>query len=197
MSPPLSNHFALPAPSHRRGWRTCARSLVFLACGLLATRVAGAEISKEYQVKAAFLYNFTKFVEWPAERFAHDDEPILIGVFGRAALTAELEKIVRDRRVNGRPIRIVNPKTLAEAQTLHVLFVAAGEEKNLALTDLARLPGVLTVGETDRFDVAGVVKFITAGDKVRFEINTDVADHAGLRISAQLLKLATVVRKKS
>jgi hypothetical protein len=189
---------SVPPPRMRGGFRN-VRGFVGFVLGLCVAGIAQAEVTKEYQIKAAFLYNFTKFVEWPSGRFANDTAPIVIGVFGDDPFGGELEKVVRDRKVNGRCISIVTLRSLSEAGAVHVLFVPAGDAKRfVAAADPAMFTGVLTVGESEPFAAApGMVRFTTANDKVRFEINADVADRAGLKISAQLQKLATVVRRKS
>jgi YfiR/HmsC-like len=158
---------------------------------------AGETISKEYQVKAAFLYNFTKFVEWPPARFADATSPIVIGVLGKNPFGDELEKIVRDRKVNGRSITIVQLPTGGDARSMHVVFVAAGEqgvvEKQIGALIGA---GVLVVGDSKRFlALGGTVTFTTDDDKVRFTINVAAAELGGLKVSAQLQKLASVVRR--
>jgi hypothetical protein len=172
--------------------------------GVLALALAGcafaplarAEVTKEYQVKAAFLYNFTRFVEWPAACFPRPDSPIVIGLFGRNPFGDELQKVVRDRKVNGHPIVVVQLTTMVGAGPLQAVFVAAGEERRFE-RELAASPrlGVLTVGETERFaDSGGIVNFTTVDDKVRFEINAAAAESAGLKVSAQLQKLASAPR---
>src|SRR5262245_37705272 len=112
---------------------TFLRTALGLSCGLfcsLQVSFAQSPVSKEYQIKAAFLYNFTKFVEWPQERFAGENAPFVIGVLGRNPFGDELEKIVHDRKVNGRTIVIRDFASATEAsaasRSLHVLFVAAG-----------------------------------------------------------------------
>lgn len=196
--PACNGSGSAPSPVKRFARFRRARGLALLASGmLLASAAVRAEVSKEYQIKAAYLYNFTKFVEWPPQRFDKTADPIVIGVLGQAPFGEELEKVVRDRKVNGRAISIVTLRSIGEARGVHVLFVAASHEKRLGPEDLAQLEGVLTVGETEHFASDGIVKFTTVDDKVRFEINADAADRAGLRISAQLQKLATVVRKKA
>jgi hypothetical protein len=179
-------------------------SMLLLLAGLLLTDgrvVAGADspVSKEYQLKAAFLYNFTKFVEWPSHRFAQTNSPIIIGVLGRNPFGGELEKIVKDRKVNGRDILVTNITDSAGVKAVHMVFISAGEEErwNEALTTL-RGTAVLTVGESGSFArTGGMINFTLQADKVRFEINQDPAEAAGLKFSAQLLKLATAVHRKS
>ena len=163
------------------------------ACG------ADADISKEYQIKAAFLYNFTKFVEWPASRFADESSPIVIAVLGDNPFGDELARLVKGRRVNGREIVIKSITDLVEAGDVHVLFVCAHNDGQLGpALDQLRADGVLTVGESDAFASAGgIVTFILVEDKVRFEINQASGEQAGLKISAQLLKLAVSARPKN
>ena len=124
-----------------------------------------ADISKEYQIKAAFLYNFTKFV--------------------------------KDRTVNGRAILVTLIHTADEVPSVHLLFVPAGEETRLAPIAWQNA-AVVVVGESERFTaLGGTISFTREADKVRFAINLDSAERAGLKISAQLLKLATDVQHKS
>lgn len=159
---------------------------------------ADAPVSKEYQIKAAFLYNFTKFVEWPPARFADATSPIVLGLLGPTPLEGELEKIVAGRKVNGREIIIRMIKTSDEAKAAHVVFLGNSQETPSGAARLSddRAAGVLTVGETAGFsERGGMIGFVLEGDKVRFEINLVAAERAGLRLNAQLLKLATLVRK--
>jgi hypothetical protein len=156
-----------------------------------------APISREYQIKAAFLYNFTKFVEWPPGRFPAPDSPIVIGLLGGNPFGNELLTIVRNRKVNGRAIEVRVVTTAAEAASVHVLFASAGQEAQAAsMADALRRAGVLTVGESPAFAAAGgVVDFVLEGDKVRFKIDLAAGQRAGLKLSVQLLKLATEVRR--
>ena len=188
-----------PAESFAGGWVSSGfvlRWLVWAFCGWLAFTdrevVAGEPVLKEYQIKAAYLYNFAKFVEWPAQRFADDRSPLVIGVFDSNPFGDELLAIARDHKINGRNIVIQRVQSAAEAASVHLLFFPAGHEKHSAecLAGLST-PGVLTVGESDQFLAAGgMIRFVRQADKVRFEINAAVAEQHGLKISAQLLKLA-------
>ena len=188
--------------------RSCTRRapvrwwLALLAWSVLAGTAACAgdeTVAKEYQIKAAFLYNFTKFVEWPPRHFADDHQPIVIVVLGRNPFGGELEAVVRGRQVNGRDLVV---KTLASATagtTADLVFVAAGEEWRLeGVVEVLRAGGMLTVGESARFkELGGVITLTLEGDKIRFEIDATAAERGGLKLSAQLLKLAAVVHRKS
>jgi hypothetical protein len=161
---------------------------------------AGAEslTAREHQVKAAFVYNFAKFVEWPAISFQTTNSPLVIGVVGKSPIIAALEAAVRDRTINGRPIIVKSVETAEAARATHLVFVAASEDKRMAelLPALANA-SVLTVGESEAFaGDGGMINFILDGDKCRFDINMDSAEKAGLKVSAQLQKLAKTVRRR-
>ncbi len=163
---------------------------------LLALLPARAQATKEYQVKAAFLYNFTKFVDWPDSRFRGKHAPIVIGVYGSNPFHGALAEAVRGRTVNGRSIQVRNVTQTSDLAGTHVLFVPAGETRRAAgLSDVLRRHSVLAVGEAPSIlDQGGAIAFTLEGDKVRFDINRAAAEAANLRISAQLLKLARSVR---
>ena len=167
-------------------------ALAWIGCaGAQDTRATAGE----WQIKCAFIYNFTKFVEWPAESLADPTAPIVIGVLGERARVDELQALVKDRKVNAHPLVVRSVRTADEARATQVLFVSAEEEQRFALIRAAIADSpVLTVGESPYFSVStGAIGFVQDGDQLRFEINVDVADRARLRISAQLQKLATAV----
>lgn len=199
MPPNVPNEEILSQRLNRRCWYLTAGS--WLAWLWLAGLVvcASAQVNKEYQIKAAFLYNFTKFVDWPAHRFADANSPFVIGVFGNNPFGDELAKVLKDRKINGRDFVIKTVNTADEALTTHLLFVGQAEKKRLpGLLPVLQKTGVLTVGECDPFVTqGGIINFLMEEDKIRFEINLNSAEQSGLKISAQLLKLAKVVHKKT
>jgi hypothetical protein len=175
-----------------RGVRPVLAGVFALLLGGPVAPAAEETVPREYQVKAAFLYHFTKFVEWPPEHFLPADRALVIGVLGRNPFGDELDKITRSRRVNGREIAIKFIAGPAAVGSMDLLFVCAGEEPHLAAMAAAlRQAQVLTVGESPRFAAAGgMITFVIDGDKVRFEINPGAAEQSRLKISAQLQKLA-------
>ncbi len=182
-------------PAHRRPRRSLACWVTLFFAGV-ASSFASAAVSQEYQVKAAFVFNFTKFVEWPPNRFSSAEAPIVLAVLGRNPFGDELETLVRDRLVDGRRL-VVRRLASAEAAKatgaiFHVLFVAAGEESLFAsLEEFRPRTGALTVGESDRFAaLGGMMNFVVAESRVRFEINRAAVAAAGLKLRAQLQKLA-------
>jgi hypothetical protein len=145
------------------------------------------EVSLEYRVKAAYLFNFVKFVEWPQ---AARSGPLTICVAGRDVLGDVLDRTVEGETVNGRPI--VARRILEPTPDCHVVFVPRGAAAQAYLRPAQGAP-VLTVGETPDFiENGGIVNFVLEGTNVRFEMNPAAADRVGIRISSRLLRLARV-----
>jgi YfiR/HmsC-like len=191
-----------PSPPRASPWwnrrSTAFRRTVLVLYTLLPARVAPANVTKEYEVKAAFLYNFAKFVEWPPSSFPDDHAPLVIGVFGANPFGDELEEMVRGRKLGGRDIAVEYIDTAEQAKTVQVLFVSRDEDQRVddLLQALASC-NVLVVGESDRFSAAkGMIRFFVEGDRVRFDIDVARADGVGLKISAQLQKLARAVIRR-
>ncbi len=163
---------------------------------LLLTGAGGQaqeSVLTEYQIKAAFLFNFARFVQWPAATFAEAGSPIVIGIIGEDPFHDDLARTIRNKTVDDHPLVIKLFRSPAEATNCQILFISTSEKDRL-LEILAALKGasVLTVGETDRFtDNGGMIKFLRAGTKLRFKINQDAATKAGLKISSKLLNLGT------
>jgi len=152
---------------------------------------------KEYELKAAFIYNFTKFIEWPTNTLGGTNEPFVIAVAGNSPCIAELEQIAKEKKVNGRDLVINTVKTPEAATRAQALFIPASEEARLK-DWLVKNPGLLTIGESDAFiRQGGMINFILEGEKIRFEINMEPVEAARLKISAQMQKLAKTVRRKS
>ena len=147
----------------------------------------------EYQVKAAFLYNFVKFVEWPATP-AVQEGPIEICVLGKDPFGGALERVVEGKTVNDRPLVIRRIGEIAAARSCQVLFVSASEAGRVSVIIKAvRGWNVLTVSEIERFsERGGIITFLMEGQRVRFRINPKMAASAGLKISSKLLQLAVV-----
>lgn len=147
----------------------------------------------EYQVKAAFLYHFAQFVDWPASSFSDEKSPFQICVLGKDPFGPALERIVVGKRVKEREIRLRRLSRPEEIGRCHILFVSSSERGRLQEILGAELnSGILTVGEMEGFtDAGGVINFFVFENKVRFEINAGVARRSGLNMSSKLLKLGT------
>jgi hypothetical protein len=146
----------------------------------------------EYQIKAAFLFNFAKFVQWPPAAFAGVTSPIVVGVLGENPFHDDLARTVRNKTIDERPLVIKEFSSPIEATNCHILFISASE-KNRLPEILKGLKGtsVLTVGEMEHFtESGGMINFVLRGKKIRFQINNDEASRAGLKISSKLMSLA-------
>lgn len=164
-----------------------------LVVALASSTTAHSAPIGEYPVKAAFLFNFAKFVTWPDEAFAAEDASLEICVVGRDPFGPALEETIGERTVRGRDVRVRRPESIDEADGCHVVFIAAGERSASLALRLGDRPA-LTVGESEGFAAdGGMINFKIEESRVRFEINPGRAARAGLKVSAQLLNLATVV----
>ncbi|MBI4548186.1 MAG: YfiR family protein [Ignavibacteriae bacterium] len=152
----------------------------------------------EYQVKAAFLYNFAKFVEWSPETFSDTTTPIVIGILGEDPFEADLDTIVKDKNINGREFVVRRFQALKELEQCHILFISSSEQKDMPkILRRLRNSGMLTVSEVEHFaHIGGMINLVVEENKVRFEINVEAAEREGLKISSQLLKLARIVSEK-
>jgi hypothetical protein len=154
-----------------------------------------AQSADEYQVKAACLYYFAKFVEWSPEAFSNGSAVFVVGVLGDDPFGSALEQGLNGKSINGRHLTIKRLKWGQNLRDCHLLFICASEKKSLAqkLESLKGI-GVVTISDLQNFcQQGGMIGFILEDSKVRFVINTDVAEQARLRISSKLLSLAKAV----
>ncbi len=174
--------------------------LLFLcAWGLALSAAARAEVAaSEYAVKAAFLFNFTKFVDWPPRAFTDERSPLKICVLGQDPFGKALRSFM-DEEVGGRRLQLLRVDALNNPAACHVLFVCRSERDRLPQI-LAAVRGapVLTVSDTPGFlDDGGMINFVLEGSKVRFEIDQEAAEQAGIKISSKLLALARHVKGRT
>jgi hypothetical protein len=151
----------------------------------------------EYQVKAAYLYNFGRFVQWPAEVAANNDSGFTICVLGQDPFGPVLDSTLAGESINGKPVvtrRLSKPQ---EAADCRILFINSTEQKHLREIFVALdKEAILTVSDMRDFSRrGGMIQFVLDGERVRFEVNLANAENARLTLSSELLKVATVVRK--
>jgi hypothetical protein len=168
-----------------------------LACLLLlaGTREARGQVSREYQLKAVFLFRLTQFVEWPTNRFASAESPIVIGIAGRNPFGDALQLAVNGETAQGRKIAVRHVESPAAAKAAHLLFIAESEEDRAReFTRGLSAAGVLTVSDISDFvpGHGGMVQFTSAGNKVNLRIDNRRAKAAGLVIDGRLLRMAEV-----
>ncbi|NOZ67719.1 MAG: YfiR family protein [Deferribacteres bacterium] len=151
---------------------------------------------REYLIKAGFLYNFAKFVEWPDDAFADKSIPLNLCILGRDPFGPALRS-VEGETFMGRKLVVRRFSRLREIDNCHILFISSSEKKRLPAI-LARMKGkqILSVADMEGFARrGGIINLIKVKDRIRFEINVDAARRAGLKISSKLLNLATIIRE--
>jgi hypothetical protein len=153
----------------------------------------GDEDTTEYAIKGAMVYNFTKFVSWPAEAFPQANSPLVFCIVGSDPFGAWFDSFLKEKQYFGRPLRLRRLAAGSGAEGCHVVFVSRSEQRRLAeVLEMVTRPGVFTVSDIDRFTVrGGMVGLFTRDDKVQFEINRDVAQKMKLIISSKLLHMAS------
>ena len=151
----------------------------------------------EAQVKAAFLYNFAQFVQWPGAAFQDRNSPFAMCVIGDS-IGDVLEKTIEDETLDGRSIVVRRLTSPENVRACHLIYVARAEARR-SMEIIAAASGVpiLTVGDSEEFiNEGGMIRFTEAGRRIRFEINPDAAAEASLRVSSRLLRLADIARPR-
>jgi hypothetical protein len=184
---------------HLRSWR-CGTAIV-LACALLHVPFLGAQQPKvsEYQVKAIYLYNFGRFVQWPPNATALKSDSFSICVLGQDPFGPSLDSTLAGEKLDGKPLAMKRISTARDAGECRILFISSTEESHLKeiLLSLDE-SSILTVSDMPSFSRrGGMIQFVLEGDKVRFEINLTKAETAKLTLSSELLKVATTVRRNA
>jgi hypothetical protein len=148
--------------------------------------------TKEAKVKAAFLLNFARYVEWPENAFASTNSPIVIGVLGQDRLGRNLDLTVEGKTVERHPVQVKRGSRVDDLTDCHVVFVCASERDRLRATlTLLQTKPILTVSDMDGFATdGGMILLKKKQGMMRFDINREAAEKAGLKISSKLLKLA-------
>lgn len=170
-------------------------TLVFLLVN--ACHGSGEETFSEYKVKALFLYNFAKYVDWPVKAFPDATAPIVIGIVGKDRFEGELEEAVKGKTVKGRTFAIKHLAADGDLSGCQIVFISnsTSTETEEILRRIGTLP-ILTVGEDKTFEAAGGdIVFVLKEGRVRLTINLAAATKAGLRISSKLLAVADEVKR--
>ena len=172
---------------------TCLKFAIVL--GTTCVLCLRAEIN-EYQVKALFLYNFSRYVEWPSQSFKAASDPIIICILGQNPFGGALDQAIAGKVVEGRPLVVREISDFQPGGNCQILFVGSSERKRFrSMVIRLKGSGVLTVGETQGFTGdGGMINFKLEDGKVRFEIDVDAAAREHLHISSKLLSLAQIVK---
>lgn len=191
----------LQRPSSLGGAARAVKTVLLIAMIAVSVVATGAETPSldEYQVKAAFLYNFAKFVEWPADALPDASASITLCILGEDPFGITLEQTISGKIVIGRKLVIKRLKEIysSKLEVCHILFISLSEKRRLLpLLEVFKDASVLTVSEIEWFaKVGGIIHLTLEEGKVRFEINVAAAERARLKISSRLLRLAKVIRE--
>ena len=173
--------------------RAIAFLLLFLA-GNASPAVAADSIASEYQVKAVFLFNFTQFVEWPADAFPDPEAPFVIGVLGKDPFGSQLDEVVRGEHVDRHRLVIERYASVSQIQRCNILFIARGDTAAHSVPAAVKGRGILTVSDADEADMKGVmIRLVMRNSRVRMRIDVDAAKADNLTISSKLLRPAEIV----
>jgi len=176
--------------------RTAGFFVAASLAGILLYSIASAQFGpSEYQVKAAFLFNFTKFVEWPEGSFEDQQAPIVLGIIGDDPFDGDLARMIAGQKVEGRSLMIRRERWGEDLRRCQVLFVSASEQEHSSrILGSVQSAGVLTVSDMEGFaEAGGVIEFVTHDSHVHFIVNLDAANQNRLHVSAKLLALARVI----
>jgi hypothetical protein len=177
--------------------RTTSWFLLAIAAGAFCCAIAGAQAdhASEYDVKAAFLFNFTKFVEWPQDSFQDTAAPIVIGIIGEDPFGDNLMHMIEGKTVQGRTLVIRKQRFGDDLRRCEVLFVSTSErQRSTQILGSLRGASVLTVSDIGGFaESGGTMQFVTEEGRLRFVVNLDAARQSKLLVSAKLLALARVI----
>lgn len=179
---------------------TIRAGLIALALLAAAGRLwAQPPISKEYQIKAVFLFNFAQFVAWPAETFTAPDQPFRIGILGDDPFGDFMDQTVQGEKINGHPLIIERYTSPDEARDCQILFVSdSGTIPLQNILDRLRGASVLTVGDGEGFiRSGGIIRFFTQDNKIHLKVNLEAAKRANLSISSKMLRLVQIVQLES
>ena len=191
-----------PYPRIRRRAVHCvARHMLVFLCAITPAAFAGtaSDSFNEYEIKAAYLYNFSKLVEWPPEAFADAAAPLSIAIVGQDPFGSVLDEGLNGKTINNRKLVVRRLKWPADLRAYHIVFIGASEKKQLPqiIQSLHGAP-VLTVTETDLLARSQcVINFVIEANKVRFELDIGIAEQARLKISSKLLLVARVFKDGS
>jgi YfiR/HmsC-like len=172
-------------------------TIVVILVALVGAGTATSQSSQpsEYQLKAVFLFNFAKFIDWPQTSFASPEAPFAVCVFGKDPFGSVLDDVLLNKTIAARPVVLRRLRDKADARRCQMLFICSSEYEYLqGILDSLHGANTLIVGESDGFAASGgIIELTLEQNHVRFTINIDAAERADLRLSSKLLALAKIV----
>jgi hypothetical protein len=181
-----------------RRWLAALATIASALAPLAFTEAHAQREASEASVKAAFLYKFANYIEWPAGTFSAPASPLVIGVIGASDIASELERIVPGRAVNGHPVTVKRVREGEALRGIHVLFIGKDQASIAHVVRAAQQNGVLPVTDSDRgLDEGSAINFLSAGERIAFEVSLEAAEKSGHRISSRMLSVARRVVPKA
>jgi hypothetical protein len=176
-------------------YMTVTVAIASMSLVAIAAAAAPAGEPTEYAVKAAFLFKFGAFVEWPAGAFENATAPLVIGIVGEDPFGESLDRLVANHTIAGHPVVIQRGRQIDEIRNEHILFISQSEKGRMGpiLSSLAG-KNILTVAEFQNPNI--IIEFVVENNKVRFDVNLAQADRAGIKLSSKLLSVARHVSKE-
>ena len=204
MNPPMHSGDARrtrpdgPPRRRRRAWLGALGLLLVALLGPASGVGAESAAALEYKVKAGYLFNFAKFVEWPASALPATNSPIVIGVLMDDPAAAIIEQQLQGKVANDHPLSVKLLPNLTGLMACHMLFISRAQtERTEDLLAKAQIAPVLLVGEVDQFaHRGGMINFIRKDESFRLEVNLEAAEKAGLKVSSKLASIATLVKTR-
>jgi uncharacterized protein DUF4154 len=172
-----------------------------IAVGLLlwgwSAPLAGQALAVEYEVKAAFIHNFTKFIDWPSEAFEGNNSPFKIGILGTGPIDKPLLNL-NGKKAQKRSLEVSRLQNLNDVSQYHIIFVNSSENGSIRpILGALKGTGILTIGDTPGFiEHCGIINFYLKSGKIRFEVNIEASQRENLQISSKLLRLARIVKSQ-
>lgn len=173
---------------------SCSRFLLVVYGALFFS--AQTSTTREYQIKAAFVFNFTQFVEWPAQSFSTPQSPAVIGIIGKDPFGNYLEETIAGETINKHPLVIQHFNTVEEVTNCHILFVNINDKAKLqSIIEKLKGKSILTISDNNSFTkLGGMIRLYTRDDKINIQVNLEETKAGNLTISSKLLKLAEIVK---
>ncbi|MDB5211909.1 MAG: YfiR family protein [Sediminibacterium sp.] len=172
--------------------------MLLLCLFIIQSLHAQSTASKEYRVKAVFLFNFTQFVEWPSAAFSNPTAPFVIGILGDDPFGSSIDETIQNEKVGGHPLIVQRYHDLRDLKSCHILFINGSDPEKVRENLLVVNRYTLTVSDADNFMRAGgIIRLITENNKIRLQVNPEAARGAELFISSKLLRVSEIFDPKS
>ena len=180
---------------NRKKWKPGKILILFLSLAHLGfDDPSQHNISREYQIKAVFLFNFTQFTTWPDTMFSEPNAPLVIGVLGQDPFGDFLDQTIRNETVNGHPLIVQRFSEPSAIERCHILYLNPSDENPESVFEQLKTNHTLTVGDTENFARrGGMIEFYTEANKIRIRVNLQAVEDASISISSKLLQLAEIV----